>query len=300
MLYKPGPMSADEQDKAREQASLAAAARERFASIARGPEDRIDLAEAALVIAAEEYPGLDVPAYLARIEDLARRVRLLCHIPVMGPSGVQQDSDEVKLAALHQILFEEEGFQGDPIEERFHPYYHPHNSFLNEVLDRKRGMPITLSLLYCEVARRAGLSAVGLALPGHFMAEFRGDHLSAIVDPYSRGHRLTAEDRAQLPIEYLTAAPKKQVLARILNNLKQAYRLRGPLTKALAAVERILVLRPTLDQVRDRGLILAQMKMPGPAWFDLKLYARLAAGAADATEASAAADQLWKQMGKLN
>jgi regulator of sirC expression with transglutaminase-like and TPR domain len=297
-------MSAEDQDRAREQAAQAAAARERFVTLVKKPEDRIDLAEAALLIAAEEYPGLDVPAYLARIDELAERVRILARmVPIGGATEAgtgRSDPDEMALAALHHVLFEQEGFEGEPVDEHYQPYYHPRNSFLNEVLDRKRGMPITLSLLYCEVARRAGLTAVGIALPWHFIAEFRGERYSTLVDPFAKGTRLSPQDRAGLPQEYLTPAPKKQILARMLNNLKQAYRIRGPLNKALAAVERILVVSPSLDQVRDRGMILAQMNMPGPAWFDLKLYARLAQGAPDAQGAADAADTLWKQMGKLN
>jgi regulator of sirC expression with transglutaminase-like and TPR domain len=289
-----------ESDREREQelAALSAAARERFIQLARGPEEQIDLAEAALLIAAEEYPGLDVPAYLARIDELADRVRRYVQSPPPGVTA--RDPDEIALAALHRVLFEEERLEGDPIEPRFHPLYHPQNSFLNQVLDRKRGMPITLALLYCEVARRAGLDAVGVALPWHFMAEFRGKNVSVLVDVYDRGARISAEDRAKLPQEHLAPASKKQILARMLNNLKGAYRLRGPLPKALAAVERILVLSPTLDQVRDRGLILAKMTLLGPAWFDLKLYARLAPDAPDAAATAEAADNLWKQMGRLN
>jgi regulator of sirC expression with transglutaminase-like and TPR domain len=86
----------------------------------------------------------------------------------------------------------------------------------------------------------------------------------------------------------------------VLINLKQAYRVRGPLPKALSAVERLLLLNPSLDQVRDRGLILAQMNLPGPAWFDLKLYARLAQGAPDAEGTAETADKLWRQMGRMN
>jgi regulator of sirC expression with transglutaminase-like and TPR domain len=287
-----------DREREQEQAALAAAARERFVRLARGPEEKIDLAEAALLIAAEEYPGLDVPAYLARLDELGERVRRYLSAPPPGVTA--QDPDEVALAALHRVLFVEERLEGDPIEERYHPLYHPQNSFLNQVLDRKRGMPITLSLLYCEVARRAGLNAVGLALPAHFMAEFRGDHLSVLIDPYNRGTRISPEDRASLPQELFVPASKKQVLARMLNNLKGAYRMRGPLPKALAAVERILVLAPSLDQVRDRGLILAQMTLLGPAWFDLKLYARLAPDAPDAKATSETADQLWRQMGRMN
>ena len=287
-----------DREREQQQAELAAAARERFVKLARGPEEKIDLAEAALLIAAEEYPGLDVPAYLSRIDELAERVRRYVQSP--PPDEPARDADEVALAALHRVLFVEERLEGDPVEQRYHPLYHPQNSYLNQVLDRKRGMPITLSLLYCEVARRAGLSAVGVALPWHFMAEFRGEHSSVLIDAYDRGTRISAEQRATLPPEHLVPASKKQILARILNNLKGAYRLRGPLPKALAAVERILVLAPSLDQVRDRGLILAKMTLLGPAWFDLKLYARLAPDAPDAKSASETADDLWRQMGRLN
>ena len=289
-----------EPDREREQknAALAAAARERFVKLVRRREEEIDLAEAALLIAAEEYPGLDVPAYLARIDDLAARVRRYVSEP--PPGSTARDRDEVALDALHRVIFVEERLEGDPIEERYHPLYHPQNSYLNQVLDRKRGMPITLSLIYCEVARRAGLNAVGMALPAHFMAEYRGDHLSVLIDPYNRGTRISAEDRARLPQDLLVPATKKQVLARMLNNLKGAYRMRGPLTKALAAVERILVIAPSVDQVRDRGLILAQMTLLGPAWFDLKLYARLAPDAPDAKASAETADQLWRQMGRMN
>src|SRR5688500_11296494 len=287
-----------DREREQEQSALSAAARERFVKLARRPEEKIDLDEAALLIAAEEYPGLDVPAYLARIDALADRVRHYVQTP--PPSVTAQDRDEIAFAALHRVLFEEERLEGDPVEERYHPLYHPQNSFLNQVLDRKRGMPITLSLLYCEVARRAGLNAVGVALPWHFMAEFRGEHSSVLIDAYDRGMRIPAEERAKLPSEHVVPASKKQILTRILNNLKGAYRIRGPLPKALAAVERILVLAPSVDQVRDRGLILAQMTLLGPAWFDLKLYARLAPGAPDAKATAETADQLWKQMGRLN
>ena len=287
-----------DREREQEQSAQAAAARERFVKLVRGPEEKIDLAEAALLIAAEEYPGLDVPAYLARLDDLAARVRRYVRVP--PPEIDARDRDDVAMAALHRVLFVEERLEGDPIEERYHPLYHPQNSYLNQVLDRKRGMPITLSLIYIEVARRAGLNAVGLSLPNHFMAEFRGEGMSVLIDAYNRGTRISAEDRARLPQDLFVPATKKQILARMLNNLKNAYRMRGPLPKALAAVERILVVAPSVDQVRDRGLILAQMSLLGPAWFDLKLYARLAPDAADAKATADTADQLWKQLGRLN
>src|SRR5688500_3988282 len=110
-----------DREREQQQAKLAAAARERFVKLARGPEEKIDLAEAALFIAAEEYPGLDVPAYLARIDDLAARVRR--HVLQPPPGVSAQDPDEVGMAALHRVLFVEERLEGDPIEERYHPLY---------------------------------------------------------------------------------------------------------------------------------------------------------------------------------
>lgn len=290
-------------DEAERQTAAVAAARARFTAITRRPEKEIDLAEAALLIAAEEYPGLEVDDYLKRLDDLAQRVRQHIHEPTAREAS---DLDEAALRALHTVLFQEDGFCG--AEEN---HDHPRHSFLNEVLDRKRGLPILLCVVYCEVARRAGLEAVGINLPGHFIAQFRGTHLSVYVDPFHGGTHLELEDCARLasqaagqtlPIsaEQLVPATKKQILARMLNNLKHAYVRRRKFTKALAAVERILMVSMALDQVRDRGLILRAMNLPGPAWFDLKLYSRLAEGATDAAAMGDEADQLWQQMGRMN
>ena len=126
--------------------------RDRFAEIARAPDARIDLAEAALIVAAEEYPDLDVRAYQGRLDDLARAAgeRLRA-----APGG----SGEVAL--LNHFLFVDEGFAGNRDE-----YYDPKNSFLNDVIDRRRGIPITLSIVYMEVARRVGIEIRGVGFRG--------------------------------------------------------------------------------------------------------------------------------------
>jgi regulator of sirC expression with transglutaminase-like and TPR domain len=240
-----------------------AAARRRFSEVAALPDEAIDLAEGALLIAAEDSPDLDVSANLARLDDLARRVQGYLEAP--DPDG-RRHRDEAALQALHRVLFEEEGFNGAPRDARSDP----RNSFLNEVLERRRGLPIILSVLYCEVARRAGLEAVGIGLPGHFIVQFRGEHLSTFVDPFSGGARLSREECATLvsrvvggPIdlspEQFLPATRKAILTRILQNLKIEYVQRGQLARALAAVERILLLGASLEQVRDRGLILRRM-----------------------------------------
>jgi len=245
---------------------------------------------------------------------------------------------------LHAVLFEEEGFTGASRGD----YTQPRSSFLNDVLERKRGVPIILSVLYCEVARRAGLNAVGIGLPGHFIAQFRGRDFSVLVDPFSGGKRLEQEECAglvasivgpsvSLSTEHFLPASRKGTLARMLANLKTFYFQQGHLAKALSAVERILMLQPSLDQVRDRGLILRQMGLllldssatgkrperPQPAsrrerrrpdqadvqtamqyfsaaWFDLQLYAREGSDRPDADAVREAAEVLWRRMGKAN
>jgi regulator of sirC expression with transglutaminase-like and TPR domain len=320
-------------------------ARRRFAALAALPDEAIDLAEGALLIAAEEYPTLDVDAYVQRLEGMASRVRGYLEAGLVAERGA--DADEAALQALHRVLFEEEGLHGTRQAE----FGDPRNSFLNEVLERKRGLPIILSVVYCEVARRAGLDAVGIGLPGRFIVQFRGRHLSVFVDPFERGTRLTPEECAtmlsrvfnqsvELTPEHFLPASRKAILARILNNLKGEYLQAGELTRALSAVERILMLGATLDQVRDRGLILRRMGLlllgvqegrggsrgrgaqpgqPGPsgpapdladlqaaqqllsaAWFDLMLYAREGADRPDAQAVREAGQVLWRRLGRQN
>lgn len=293
-------------DAARRLAHVATV-RERFTALVHQPEHEIDLAEAALLIAAEEYPDLDVGAYLGKLDMLAQRVRRR-RDDVVARAEVP-DADEASLVALHSVLFKEEGFSGASPEN----YTDPRNSFLNDVLDRKRGLPITLSVLYCEVARRAGLEAVGINLPGHFIAQFRGRHLSVFIDPFHRGARLQPEDCAalaeqstgrqlDLTREHLLPATPTRILARILENLKAVYLQpqRAQLLKALAVVERLLAISRSIEHVRDRGLLLEAMNVPGLAWFDLKLYAQLASGAPDAAAMQERADHLWKLLGRHN
>jgi regulator of sirC expression with transglutaminase-like and TPR domain len=312
----------DEQQRA----ALVAAARERFMAIARRSEPDLSLAEAALLIAAEEFPGLNIPRYLGMLDALAHRVRRRLAEARDTDDGSARDPDETAIAALHGVLFDEEGFTGPPPGAAWeHEDY-----FLSGGLARKRGLPIVLSVIYCEVAERAGLHAVGINLPEHFMAQFRGEHSRVLVDPFNRGARISPDVQPMgVSQDRLPVASRKQILARMLQNMKLLYVQSRPpeLTKALAAVERILVVAPSIDQVRDRGLILRGLGVQatdharllqrtdqaaaafainragqflGPAWFDLKLYARLAEGAPDAGPIGAAADQLWRQLGRQN
>ncbi len=210
---------------------------EEFASRELGPSD---VAEGALLIALEEYPQLDVEALLQRIDALAERVL------------DRSDRDEpsiFRLGHVHAVLFDQEGFIGNVGD-----YYDERNSFLNEVLDRKVGIPITLSILFLRVARFAGLDAHGVGLPGHYLAKICFDLSEVYVDPFYGGRTMTIPEIASflgeisngqvaLRAEHLRAWSARETLVRVLANLQAAYERKGDAKRRNAAMERIEILR---------------------------------------------------------
>ncbi len=250
-------------------------ARERFSEIASREDERIDLAEAALCVAEEEYPELDPGRYRARLDELGERARRA----LTGTSGLRGQVER-----LNRLLFVEERFRGN--RER---YDDPRNSYLNEVLDRRTGIPITLSLVYLEVARRAGLRMRGIGFPGHFLVGC--DLGAAIVVDAFHGSILDVEAcqallRAALgpeavlePETHLRAATPRQILARLLTNLKLLYTRSRDYARALACSERILLLVPEAPgELRDRGLLYAELECFAAAAADLERYLEQAVG----------------------
>lgn len=273
--------------------------RQAFAEMAGRPSAAIEIDRAALLIAAEEYPELQVDSYLSKLDALATRVRRL----IFPDAG----SHEI-MARLHQVLFEEEGFHGN-IED----YYDPRNSYLNQVLDRRMGIPITISTVYLEVARRVGFPAVGVGFPGHFLVKHETGHGGEIlIDPFAAGKILTVDDcrerlsqmsNGQIPFttEHLRPASARQMLVRMLNNLKGIYLTRQDDRRALAAVERILLLTPdSLSEVRDRGMLLARLGRPVEALAALAHYRRLSPEAGDAKRIDGLMDRLRLKVGTCN
>ena len=258
-------------------------ARERFAELVTGSEAALNLAEAALLIAQEEQPELDVAAYLGRLDALAERVR--SRLPE-APSFADT------IQALNTVLFEEEGLSGNQTD-----YHDPRNSFLNEVLDRKLGIPITLSLVYIEVGNRLGVPLVGVGFPGHFVVKYAGPDGETVLDPFQAGSRVNQaqmEDKlrsmygpnnpfaGQLP-KLLAAVGKKDMLLRMLRNLKQIYTQKEDFERALSVVERILLVAPDHPvEVRDRGAIHHRMGHQQLAVRDFQRYLQLAPKADDA------------------
>lgn len=244
--------------------------RERFSRMAHHPDGSIDLVQGALLIAQEEYPDLEIGRYVRILDEMA--------LELQTRMDASREPGEV-VELLNRYFFEEKSFSGNRED-----YYNPKNSYLNEVLETKRGIPITLSLLYLEVGRRLGLPLAGVGLPGHFLVRYWEGEEDFLIDPYNGGALLSLEDCQQrldqiyggilrLRAEYLVPIPRKAILVRILNNLKSIYISRREYPKALAASERILLLDPgSIQELRDRGLLFAQTGFFARAISDLESY----------------------------
>jgi regulator of sirC expression with transglutaminase-like and TPR domain len=256
-------------------------ARRRLHTLLRLPETQLDLAEAALCIAWEDQ-GVDDPrAALHELDTIAEAARPRIRGLIQPPNIV---------GALNGYLFDELGFRGNTWN-----YSDPENSFLDRVLETRAGLPIVLALIYIEIARRLDLPIVGLALPGHFLARYVAPEIGDLfVDPFNGGRLWTqAECEIQVASLYGSATPaliqqimappsKRVILARILRNLKNTYMERGEIDRALAAVERIILVEPeNIPELRDRGLLRARLGQLHGALEDFDLYARLAPTAAD-------------------
>ena len=244
------------------------------------PEEAIDLGYAALTIGLTANPHLDISKYLRCIDELAREVG-----DRRDPAGDVYHA----LAALNQVLFRQHGFGGNRDD-----YYDPRNSFLSEVLDRKIGIPITLSVLYMEVARRIAVPIDGIGFPGHFLVKSSDGEEPIFIDPFHRGEIKLTEDLGQmleklygrkvaLRPQFLEPVGKKQILQRMLANLKAIYLRNNTLAEALSIFDHLIILDPGgAEEIRDRGSVYLRMGCFTQAREDFGTYLRLAPHAHDA------------------
>ena len=244
------------------------------------PEEQIDLSRAALAIAMQEYPDLNIEDCLSQFDGLGQTVERR-----LG----EERNPYRTIAALNTVLFKEIGFEGNRAE-----YYDPKNSFLNDVIARKRGIPITLSVVYIEVARRVGLSLAGVGFPGHFLVKYQDGDVEIIIDVFNKGEILAREDLDKLLQQlyqgqvsyqsgFITPLGKRDILRRMLNNLKLIYLRQGEALKALAVLDQLVILDPSAaDELRDRGLLHIKLECYAQAMEDLESYLSLAPGADDA------------------
>jgi regulator of sirC expression with transglutaminase-like and TPR domain len=279
---------------------------EAFAELLRRDDAKIDLARACLMIAEDAYPGLDVEQYLAELERLAMRLRA---------SLPQSYGADERVMALNQFLFDDLGYYGNTEN-----YYDPRNSYLNEVMDRKTGIPITLAILYMELGRRVGLPLEGVSFPGHFLVRLRLRRGTLVLDPFSGGvpqsedelrqrlKRVIPEGAtggipvAELPLDqFLEPASKRQILARVLRNLKGIYRQADEPERLLAVLNRILVLNPQARaELRDRGLLYQRLEAFRAAFKDLSEYLEREPDAPDFDEIRARVMELGNICAHLN
>jgi len=260
---------------------MAADPYEEFRRAVERPEDALDLGRAALAIAESEYPRLDTTAYLARIDELAIAVTKHLTGDESGPHR--------SIAALNYVLFQKCAFRGNRDD-----YFDAKNSFLNEVIDCRIGIPITLSVLYMEVARRVGLPLLGVGFPGHFLVKYLDDREEIVIDPFNGGDIRTPDSLQQLlaglygkPValspQLLDPVTKRQILRRMLNNLKFIYLRQRDLVKALAALDRMTIAEPNLaEDLRERGQVYLALEYFPQAKADYESYLRLAPDAPDA------------------
>jgi regulator of sirC expression with transglutaminase-like and TPR domain len=245
-------------------------ARRKFTELSVLDEAVFPLDRTALTVALEEYPGLDPDTYIRKLDTLAARVEVL--------AGVDRSAGNL-CHCLNEVLYTQEGLRGNTED-----YYDPRNSFLNEVLDRKQGIPISLSIIYIEVARRLNFEIHGVGFPGHFIVKCAGSERETFLDPFNNGQVLSMAacqellDRVyggsvSVQPSFFYPMGKKAIIARLLFNLKGLYYQREDYHKALAIVDRILVLHPgILSEIRDRGMLYMQTSLFSKALADLEHY----------------------------
>lgn len=263
--------------------------------------EQFDLARASLLLAQDAYPSVNVAACIGQIEDMARVVS----------DRVPPDAFATqKLQALNQYLFAELGYSGNVDD-----YYDPRNSYLNQVLERRVGIPITLSVLYLEIAARIGLDLKGVSFPGHFMVKLNAERGLLVIDPFSGGDAqsetelrerlarvMPAADARRAPLApFLESATPRQIVARMLRNLKGIYSKAGEHEHALAVMHRLLLVMPeSVEELRDRGIIYEKLECFRPALSDLQNYLRRRPDAPDAGEIREKIVQLRQSASRLN
>lgn len=254
-----------------------------FASLV-AEDASLPVVEAAVCLGQDEDPSLDVQSVLSEIDALAQRLRR--RIPA-DAAAVQ------RLRWLNRFFFNELGFAGN-----VNNYYDPNNSYLHKVLATRRGIPISLAVLYVELATQIGLTARGVSFPGHFLVKLKMPRGEVVIDPFT-GHSLSREELDELlaPFKrsrglqgefdaplglFLQAAQPRDVLARMLRNLKEIHRSAGEAARQLAVLERLVILLPQAwEERRDRGLAYAELGRSDAAVRDLSAYLEQATDAQD-------------------
>lgn len=269
-----------------------------FSQIASLADDRIDLAHGALLIAKAVYPDLKESLYLERLDRMASRVKL--------DMTADAESEDI-ITKLNDVLFEQEKFRGN-----HENYYDPDNSFLNRVLDRKTGIPITLSLIYIEVAGRLGLDVRGIGLPGHFITALYHASGKIFIDPFNRGEILTVDECLEIirthmgdtfapDLHWLQPISRKELLTRMLRNLKLIYARQDDDVMLFKMLHWILTLQPEAPaELGERAMLYEAMGNPSRAARDWERYLANVGDHKSVTTIRARIDNLKKQQSRIH
>ena len=272
-----------------------------FAALVRSDidDERVDLLRAALTFARVEDPQLDIERYVRHVDQLGVRVA----------EKIQDPDDPPQIiAALNGVLFQEEMFRGNTVD-----YYNPRNSFLHDVLDRRLGIPITLALVYMEVARRVRFQLFGVGMPGHFLLKhYDVDGHSILIDAFERGSIVTEEDCRQkldsiysgqvaLQPEFLLPVTRRQMLTRMLNNLRSVYLSQRDFRRTVQIVDLILVIYPrSPEDMKQRAALRYNLNDYRGALSDFEEYVKMSPDASDAEEIRQTALSLRRSMATMN
>ena len=271
-----------------------------FESLVSRPDEGLDLARIALAVAADTYPDLDPGRYLAWLNATAEAIAGAADLAMPLPE---------RFAMLDRQLFEVEGFSGNRDD-----YFDPRNSFLNDVIERRTGIPVTLSVVYLEVGWRLGLPLVPVSFPAHFLVASTGAR-RVFIDPFNRGARLASPDlvarlapmaggreQARRILPQATApVSRREVAMRILRNLRQIHAGRQDYGRMLTVSNRMVALDPNdAAALRERGHVLARLECHRAAWYDYRHYLRLAPLAEDAADIQARVERLRPLATRLN
>lgn len=240
-----------------------------FASYARQPDRELDLVTGALLIAQDAFPALDLSRERRRIRELSE--------PLVG-IGLESQSASVQARALSDHLHIACGFRGNTDK-----YHDPDNSFLNLVIERRVGIPISLAVVYLSVAERVGIHARGIGFPGHFLVRVDTARETIVIDPFFGGEMLDRDrlvhllrrvaPRAAFAVEMLDPASTRQMIARMLINLRALYAARGDAGRLLVVLDRLVDLMPeAYEEIRDRGFLCAKLGARAAAVSDLRRY----------------------------
>lgn len=277
-----------------------------FEDMMRREDGKIDLARACLLVAQDAYPALDVDHYMAEIERMAAKLRARMTTATAA---------EEKVIALNHFLFEDLGYSGNAND-----YYDPRNSYLNEVIDRRTGIPITMAIVYMEVGRRVGLPLEAVSFPGHFLVRVPMRRGMLVLDAFEGGLPQSEDELRErlkrvvprgatgsvppedLPLDqFLEPATNRQILGRLLRNLKGIFREKDQPDRLLEVLNRMLLVAPDAHaELRDRGLVYQRLECWRPALQDLRDYTERDPEASDADEIRARVIELSRLCARLN